>query len=109
MTEKKEKVSEDNEKLGDMNKLLITMNEHKARFAKQVDKDVLSDIKRILQQGRSSACATGTEILNLICVFATGDTNATYSSAGQAIFASPETFGQAVKKADPSALEKSWI
>lgn len=91
-----------------MNKLLITMNEHKARFAKTVDAETLKEIKSIFSKGTSPAINTATEILDLICVFATADPNAKYSSHGS-IFENADNFGAAVKKADASALEKSWI
>ena len=48
---KKEKIAEANEQLNDLNKLLTTMNEHKARFAKAVDEKALKDIRAALGAG----------------------------------------------------------
>lgn len=77
------------------------MNEAKAKFAKNCDKKSLESIKTAA--GTSS---TGTKILNEICVFITGSLDATYSVQGVDIFSSPESFTTAVKRCDPSALEK---
>ena len=85
------------------------MNEHKARFGKTVDAGALKDLKKIITVGSSPAIETGTDLLNIICAFATANPEATYSVQGTAIFETPETFMQAIKKADASALEKSWI
>lgn len=38
-------MQEGTEQLSDLNKLLITMNEHKARFVKTIDEKVLKEIK----------------------------------------------------------------
>ena len=55
---KKTTVQEANEQLSDLNKLLTTMNEHKARFAKTIDDKALKEIKKIFEVGRSPAIAT---------------------------------------------------
>ena len=52
------KVQEANEQLSDLNKLLTTMNEHKARFVKTVDANALKEIKGIYDKGQSPVCGT---------------------------------------------------
>lgn len=49
---------EANEQLSDLNKLLTTMNEHKARFVKTIDEKALKEIKSIYERGQSPAIAT---------------------------------------------------
>ena len=103
------RVQETNEQLNDLNKLLTTMNEHKARFAKAIDKKVLDDVKKAMNQPGGACQQTQRDILNYITMFATNSPDARYDQQGAAIFESPEQFSQAVKRADPSAQEKQWI
>jgi len=87
--------------LAHMNKLLLSMNEARAKFAKNCDKKSLETIK-----AAAAGSKTGMEILNKICVFITGSMDASYSVQGVDIFASPDSLTTAVKRCDPSALEK---
>lgn len=94
--------------LDGMNKLLTTMNEARAKFAKQCDKASIDAIKKIMNpQARPSD--TGKVILDIICKFISADTNASFDKEGVDIFASVETLQTAIKRCDPSALEKQWI
>ena len=52
------KVQEANEQLSDLNKLLTTMGEHKARFVKSIDEKALKEIKQIYERGQSPAIGT---------------------------------------------------
>ncbi len=87
--------------LAHMNKLLLSMNEARAKFAKNCDKKSLETIK-----AAASGSRTGTEILDKICCFITGTADASYSVQGVDIFVTPESFTTAVKRCDPSVLEK---
>lgn len=106
----KEEAAEDAvQELDGMNKLLTSMQEAKAKFAKLADKDSIKDIKKQMSEGRSSAVQTGRQILDKICQFIAQDVNATYDREGTDIFMTSETFNSAVKKCDPSFHEKPWI
>jgi len=84
------------------------MNEARAKFAKQCDKASIEEIKKLMNpQNRPSA--TGKVILDIICKFISKDTNASFDKEGVDIFASVETLQTAIKRCDPSALEKQWI
>ena len=52
------------------------MNEHRAKFAKQADKDSLTKIKGIIAVGTSPAANIGREILNRLTQMITAKENA---------------------------------
>lgn len=108
--EAKVEASEDaDQELAGMNKLLTQMNEAKAKFSKQADKDSIKEIKKLLALGQSSAVGVARQILDKICQFIAMDQNATFDREGAEIFATAESFASAVKKCDPSFHEKPWI
>ena len=57
----------------------------------------------------SPAAQTGKLILDKLCKFIAADTQATFDREGADIFASADSLQAALKRADPAALEKSWI
>ena len=76
---------------------------------KNCDKKSIAEIKKILNAPVHGAQAVGTQILDNVLKFVTGRENATFANDGEEIFASVDTFSKAIKKADPSQLEKSYI
>lgn len=109
LAEKKSAKDEATGNLADMNKLLLSMNEARAKFAKSCDADSLKQIKTILVQPGSASAGTGKQILDKICQFICQDVEATYDRHGADIFANAEVLTAAIKRCDPAALEKSWI
>ena len=67
LAEKKTAKDEATGNLADMNKLLLSMNEARAKFAKSCDADSLKAIKQALATPGNSAAGTGKMILDKIC------------------------------------------
>ncbi len=110
LAQKKTAKDEATGNLADMNKLLLSMNEARAKFAKNCDADSLKAMKTLLNTpNAASSVATGKQILDKICQFICADTQATYDRHGADIFANADTLTAAIKRCDPAALEKSWI
>lgn len=98
------------EELAGMDKLLTTMKEQKAKFAKALDKKSVSEIKRIVSQGRNPAVNEGgLQILDHLCQFLCKNTSATFNREGLDIFATHETLAKAIKVVEPSFHEKAWL
>ena len=94
------------EQLNDMNKIITSMEENKAKFAKSCDNDSLREIKGALLRG---SCPLGEEILDNITQFLTGNTKATFKNDGGLYFENETAFALAVKKCDAAKNEKEWI
>jgi len=94
------------EQLSDMNKILTSMDEQKAKFAKSCDNASLTEIKGALMRG---SCPHGEEILDKITQFLTGNTKATFKNDGTLFFENETSFQKAVKKCDAAKNEKEWI
>ena len=109
LAEKKTQKDEASGNLADINKLLLSMNEARAKFAKNCDAASLMQIKKILSTPNSAAASTGREILDMICKFITNNINATYADDGANIFDSAENLQALIKRCDPSAPDKDWV
>ena len=94
------------EQLSDMNKIITSMEEQKAKFAKSCNNDSLNEIKAALLRG---SCPHGEEILDKITQFLTGNTKATFKNDGGLYFDNETTFQMAIKKCDSAKHEKEWI
>lgn len=84
------------------------MNEAKAKETKNCDAKSLAAIKKIMVQG-SPARATGEQILNRITQFITQNENATFAREGEEYFNNEASFASAIKKCDPSQMERQFI
>ena len=85
--------------------MLTTMNEAKAKELKNCGKDSLDKIKKIMAQGGPSR-NTGQSILDRICQFVSGNESGSFAIEGQDIFLNETAFASAIKKCDPSVMER---
>ena len=88
--------------------MLTAQNEAKAKETKNCDKASINEVKKIIMGGVSPALDLGRSIMNRIAQFITGSETATFAP-GDAWFASAEAFTSAVKKCDPSRMERQFI
>lgn len=108
MQAKKDETLSNKNQISDLKIMLTTMNEAKSKELKNCGKASLVTVKRIMQQG-SPARETGQTILDLICKFACANEQATFEREGTDIFETEATFSSAIKKCDPSKLERAFI
>lgn len=99
---------DETDKLRDINKLLITMNEAKHKQLKYCDEASFKKLNSL--QSNGDVPKVGKEILDYLVKFIKGDKEATWDQKeGAELFEKPEVFAKAARRADLTRFDLNYI
>lgn len=95
--------------INDMSSLVQTMIEQKNKDVKACDAKSIETVKKIMRDSNEGDLAIPTAVLDALCQFLSENSTSSWRTVGADIFSTEATFGQAVRKCNPAALEKEHI
>jgi hypothetical protein len=93
--------------IAELKVLIQGMHEQKNKDIKGADKANLKEIEKQLVQLQSDT--TIKYILDSICIFLTGSTDATFAKNGQEFFTDEKVYGESIRKCKPETLDKNFL
>ena len=93
--------------IAELKVLIQGMHEQKNKDIKGADKANLKEIEKQLVQLQSDT--TIKYILDSICIFLTGSTDATFAKNGQDFFTDEKVYGESIRKCKPETLDKNFL